>query len=122
GSLRPQALVAAEEHDVLDRLARELEALKYQQEWEEKTQAKALALVHLLTQHVDREEGEIFSLLRETFTADELEGLGTEYLHRFRLRLDKVSARYEGTRFLDNMKARIRAVVESLPPNLDRAG
>lgn len=122
GSLRLQALVAEDEHDILDRLVSELETLQYQQSWHERIQAKSLALIHMLIQHMAVEESETFPLVRETFTADELEGLGTEYLHRFRLRLDKVSALYEGTRFLDNMRARIKAVVESLPTTLDRAG
>ena len=63
-----------EEHNVVDKLMKELEELPVEHEtWG----AKAKVMKENIEHHIEEEEGEMFTKARQVFDADELEDLGT---------------------------------------------
>jgi len=62
-----------EEHNVVDKLMRELEELPVD---DEKWGAKAKVMKENIEHHIEEEEGEMFKKARQVFDADELEDLG----------------------------------------------
>jgi hemerythrin-like domain-containing protein len=74
-------LEAYEEHNVVDTLMGELEALPVDDEaWG----AKAKVMKENIEHHIEEEEGEMFSKARQVFDAAELEDLGTRMEQRKR--------------------------------------
>jgi hemerythrin-like domain-containing protein len=66
-------LEAYEEHNVVDRLMKDLEELPVD---DEKWGAKAKVMKENIEHHIEEEEGEMFKQARQVFDADELEDLG----------------------------------------------
>jgi hemerythrin-like domain-containing protein len=72
-------LEAYEEHNVVDKLMRELEELPVDHEtWG----AKAKVMKENIEHHIEEEEGEMFRKARQVFDAAELEDLGTRMERR----------------------------------------
>jgi hemerythrin-like domain-containing protein len=72
-------LEAYEEHNVVDRLMRELEDLPVD---DEKWGAKAKVMKENIEHHIEEEEGEMFKKARQAFDAAELEDLGARMERR----------------------------------------
>ncbi len=108
--LRVVALEAREEHNIADRLLTEIEAMDYQEVWSEDVEAKAKVLADLVEHHMDDEEDEMFSLVRENFTAPELQALAVEYNERFKARMEKLGTKSgRMSHLLDVMSANVKA-------------
>ncbi|GAC1655519.1 MAG: hypothetical protein NVS9B12_06640 [Vulcanimicrobiaceae bacterium] len=74
---KDEVLEAYEEHAVAKRLIKELEALE---PTDESYKAKLEVLMEGVKHHADEEESEMFPMVRELFSADELEAMGDEII------------------------------------------
>jgi hemerythrin-like domain-containing protein len=72
-------LEAYEEHNVVDTLMSELEALDVS---DERWGAKATVMKENIEHHIEEEEGEMFPQARQVFDREELEALGTQMADR----------------------------------------
>ena len=68
-----------EEHNVVDTLMGELEALRVD---DERWGAKATVMKENIEHHIEEEEGEMFKIARQVFDESELEDLGTRMEQR----------------------------------------
>lgn len=108
--LRILALEAREEHEIADRLATEIEAMDYTENWSPDIAAKARVLAELVEHHLIEEEDEIFHQVRENFTHEELQALAVEYNERFKSRMERAGS-MEGplSHLIEVMSAKAKA-------------
>jgi hemerythrin-like domain-containing protein len=72
-------LEALEEHGLAKELIADLEAMDYENNWDNEVTAKAKVLAEIVEHHAKEEEEEIFAAARQNFTSLELEALGEEF-------------------------------------------
>lgn len=109
-NMRVKALEAREEHDIADRLATEIEAMDYTENWSDDIDAKSKVLAELIEHHLNQEETELFPEVRENFTREELQAMAVEYNERFKSRMERVGS-LEGplSHVIELMAAKMKA-------------
>lgn len=90
--LKSYALEGQEEHDIAESLLMQIQALDFQDEWNEEIASKAKVLAELVEHHIDEEEKEFFPAIKKYMIPVELEGLRDEYLARCERYLTQVEA------------------------------
>ena len=80
--LKPFALEGQEEHDIAESLLMQLQAMNFENDWNDEVASKAKVLAELVEHHIDEEEKEFFPEIRKYMIPIELEGLRDEYLAR----------------------------------------
>lgn len=83
-----EALVGQDEHDLAFRLADELKASGYMNEWTDDIDAKAQVLANLVASHLLEEEGVTFPIAKKALLAGELQVLASDYLDLCEFYLD----------------------------------
>lgn len=80
--LKSYALEGQEEHDIAESLLMQIEAMNFENDWNEEVASKAKVLAELVEHHIDEEEKEFFPEIRKYMIPVELEGLKDEYIAR----------------------------------------